>query len=729
MLDKLGFLLTPLRNLSGFTDRSMKLYERLLLKRSLDFEKELKVIDLLYHKPEKVLFRKENPDLRTAQDGDLITVKVVVDDYKIPYKNYQPHKILCHNQTGFITIVYFKMLDYMKPMFKEGNEIIISGKVEKFNNELQMTHPDYVNNQNIPNYEQIYPLTAGLINKNLRQNIQKILQKIPDLPEWLPNDLLFENGWKSWKESILSMHNAKNDNELLDNSPYIERLAFDELLANQISFNLVKEKIKSENQKDIFTNKNNSLKKHFLELLQFELTNDQKNVIQDIENDLYSQKRMLRLVQGDVGSGKTVVAFLSMLPFLENHKQIAFMVPTSILATQHFEWLKNICSKSNDIEIIDYNELASNKKNLENSLLDFDKNEKNIKIKIALLTGKIKGKKREKILNDLKNGDIDILIGTHAIFQENVEFKNLEYVVIDEQHKFGVAQRLNLIEKGKNTDTLIMTATPIPRTLALTIYGDMDISTIKEKPKNRKEIITTSLQKERFNDLIARIKEKIKENEKIYWICPLIDESENLPATPVFQRYEEFKKFFKEEELGLLHGKMTEEEKDKIMADFSDKNGLTKILVSTTVVEVGVDVPDATIIIIESPERFGLSQIHQLRGRVGRGDKQSYCILFYEKLTNSLRKRMEILKNSSDGFYIAEEDLKLRGSGEMLGVKQSGYQEYLIANLSTHYTLLLQASKIAKQIVKDKNLLNSESIKILLKMFSYDETFNRDIFN
>lgn len=729
MLDKLGFLLTPLRNLSGFTDRSMKLYERLLLKRSLDFEKELKVIDLLYHKPEKVLFRKENPDLRTVQDGDLITVKVVVDDYKIPYKNYQPHKILCHNQTGFITIVYFKMLDYMKPMFKEGNEIVVSGKVEKFNNELQMTHPDYVNNQNIPNYEQIYPLTAGLINKNLRQNIQKILQKIPDLPEWLPNDLLFENGWKSWKESILNMHNAKNDNKLLDNSPYIERLAFDELLANQISFNLVKEKIKSENQKDIFTNKNNSLKKYFLELLPFELTNDQKNVIQDIENDLYSRKRMLRLVQGDVGSGKTVVAFLSMLPFLENHKQIAFMVPTSILATQHFEWLKNICTKSNNIEIIDYNELASNKKNLENSLLDFDKNEKNIKIKIALLTGKIKGKKREKILNALKNGDIDILIGTHAIFQEKVEFKNLEYVVIDEQHKFGVAQRLNLIEKGKNTDTLIMTATPIPRTLALTIYGDMDISTIKEKPKNRKEIITTSLQKERFNDLIARIKEKIKENEKIYWICPLIDESENLPATPVFQRYEEFKKFFKEEELGLLHGKMTEEEKDKIMADFSDKNGLTKILVSTTVVEVGVDVPDATIIIIESPERFGLSQIHQLRGRVGRGDKQSYCILFYEKLTNSLRKRMEILKNSSDGFYIAEEDLKLRGSGEMLGVKQSGYQEYLIANLSTHYTLLLQASKLAKQIVKDKNLLNSESIKTLLQMFSYDETFNRDIFN
>ena len=351
------------------------------------------------------------------------------------------------------------------------------------------------------------------------------------------------------------------------------------------------------------------------------------------------------------------------------------------------------------------------------------------KIRIALLTGNIKGKKRTRILKALKDGNIDILVGTHALFQENVEFKDLGYAVIDEQHRFGVVQRLSLIEKGKDVDILVMTATPIPRTLALTIYGDMEVSTIKEKPKNRKEIITTSLQKEKFYDLVIRMKEKIKDGEKVYWICPLIDESENLKATPLFERYEQLKMFFQEEELGFLHGKMSETEKDKIMNDFSNKDGLTKILISTTVVEVGVDVPDATIIIIESPERFGLSQMHQLRGRVGRGSKQSYCILFYEKLTDNLRKRMEILKKSSDGFFIAEEDLKLRGAGEMLGARQSGYQEYMIADLSNHYNLLLEASKLAKYIVQNKQFLNSEAVNILLKLFGYNEIMDRTIFN
>ena len=351
------------------------------------------------------------------------------------------------------------------------------------------------------------------------------------------------------------------------------------------------------------------------------------------------------------------------------------------------------------------------------------------KIRIALLTGNIKGKKRTRILKALKDGNIDILVGTHALFQENVEFKDLGYAVIDEQHRFGVVQRLSLIEKGKDVDILVMTATPIPRTLALTIYGDMEVSTIKEKPKNRKEIITTSLQKEKFYDLVIRMKEKIKDGEKVYWICPLIDESENLKATPLFERYEQLKMFFQEEELGFLHGKMSETEKDKIMNDFSNKDGLTKILISTTVVEVGVDVPDATIIIIESPERFGLSQMHQLRGRVGRGSKQSYCILFYEKLTDNLRKRMETLKKSSDGFFIAEEDLKLRGAGEMLGARQSGYQEYMIADLSNHYNLLLEASKLAKYIVQNKQFLNSEAVNILLKLFGYNEIMDRTIFN
>ena len=958
----LDFLLLPLKNLSGFGEKTIKLYEKLLSKKSLELNNELKVVDLLYHKPERVLFRQKDPNLMQVQDGDFITTKVIVSSHEIPYKKNQPHRIICYNETGFITIIYYKMFDFMNKIFHEGNQITVSGKVEKFNNELQMSHPDYINSTNIPDFEQIYPLTAGLTNKSLHQTIQKILSKIPDLPEWIPDSFLFEKGWQSWKKSIFGIHNAKNDSELSNTSLNIERLAFDELLANQIVLNITKEKIKSENKKNILDNKTNFLKEKILEVLPFSLTNDQQKVITEIEKDIYSEKRMLRLLQGDVGSGKTVVAFLSMLPFLENNKQVAFMVPTSILAIQHFEWIKNICNKSDFIEVVDFNddkdtiasppdkggkggfispkedpistkklhslpynpllkekarELRQNQtpyerifwtkilalkqfemlkwtrqKPIDNFIIDFfcsklmlgveidgnthddrikyDKNrseilekqygiqiirytnddvknniegvyedlrlaiekrrqyiekgrgdgvvgcccgdyyenktpltyigvqqhtkisgdycenktpltplnrgesedilirgesegtlirvegegilnrggsegilnggglvisgtEKDIrkkkKIRIALLTGNIKGKKRTRILKALKDGNIDILVGTHALFQENVEFKDLGYAVIDEQHRFGVVQRLSLIEKGKDVDILVMTATPIPRTLALTIYGDMEVSTIKEKPKNRKEIITTSLQKEKFYDLVIRMKEKIKDGEKVYWICPLIDESENLKATPLFERYEQLKMFFQEEELGFLHGKMSETEKDKIMNDFSNKDGLTKILISTTVVEVGVDVPDATIIIIESPERFGLSQMHQLRGRVGRGSKQSYCILFYEKLTDNLRKRMETLKKSSDGFFIAEEDLKLRGAGEMLGAKQSGYQEYMIADLSNHYNLLLEASKLAKYIVQNKQFLNSEAVNILLKLFGYNEIMDRTIFN
>ncbi len=994
----LDFLLLPLKNLSGFGEKTIKLYEKLLSKKSLELNNELKVVDLLYHKPERVLFRQKDPNLMQVQDGDFITTKVIVSSHEIPYKKNQPHRIICYNETGFITIIYYKMFDFMNKIFHEGNQITVSGKVEKFNNELQMSHPDYINSANIPDFEQIYPLTAGLTNKSLHQTIQKILSKIPDLPEWIPDSFLFEKGWQSWKKSIFGIHNAKNDSELSNTSLNIERLAFDELLANQIVLNITKEKIKSENKKNILDNKTNFLKEKILKVLPFSLTNDQQKVITEIEKDIYSEKRMLRLLQGDVGSGKTVVAFLSMLPFLENNKQVAFMVPTSILAIQHFEWIKNICNKSDFIEVVDFNddkdtsssfitknittsiltknvltppldnntltsihvkdiltpppvkggkggfispkedliptkklhslpynpllkekarELRQNQtpyerifwtkilalkqfemlkwtrqKPIDNFIIDFfcsklmlgveidgnthddrikyDKNrseilekqygiqiirytnddvknniegvyedlrlaiekrrqyiekgrgdgvvgcccgdyyenktpltyigvqqhtkisgdycenktpltplirgesedilirgerddvlsgedvkmssvgggynnilnggglaisgmEKDIrkkkKIRIALLTGNIKGKKRTRILKALKDGNIDILVGTHALFQENVEFKDLGYAVIDEQHRFGVVQRLSLIEKGKDVDILVMTATPIPRTLALTIYGDMEVSTIKEKPKNRKEIITTSLQKEKFYDLVIRMKEKIKDGEKVYWICPLIDESENLKATPLFERYEQLKMFFQEEELGFLHGKMSETEKDKIMNDFSNKDGLTKILISTTVVEVGVDVPDATIIIIESPERFGLSQMHQLRGRVGRGSKQSYCILFYEKLTDNLRKRMETLKKSSDGFFIAEEDLKLRGAGEMLGARQSGYQEYMIADLLNHYNLLLEASKLAKYIVQNKQFLNSEAVNILLKLFGYNEIMDRTIFN
>ena len=1400
VIKELEFLLSPLSILKGFGEKTVAMYKKLLTsKRILDFNKEPKILDLLYHKPDRVQYRRENPDLKTVQDGELITVDVIVDFLEKPYKKSQPYKIRCYNETGFITVVYFNTFpDFISRNFKEGNKVKISGKVERFNNELQMSHPDYINNFNIPSVEQIYPLTAGLSNKVLRQNIQNILSKTPNLPEWIDNNFLFQHQWKSWKDSLLGIHNAKRDIELSERSPYIERLAFDEILANQIALGIMREKIKSDSNKTVLKDKSSSLKEEFLKKLPFKLTNDQNKAINEIEKDIYSNKRMLRLLQGDVGSGKTVVAFMTMLPFIQNHKQIAIMVPTSILATQHYEWIKKMCesavveqvffsesqtceghihhtpvnkvssltapmnwlfpltysvnmnfqltpsvkavsqltlsvkdhtqltphvknsskltypcegnqkfappvkdsfqlapqvkdssqltspvkgpsqthpvkgpskvappvkgpsqvsppvkggkggssfrysislhssntspnecnststsaikgdnnSQANHIykqamstpaQTCDINSITCNsnktvgkpnttsykmvckdnshipyrsdlveksrelrktmtvaerkfynfilksesfnnikwdrQKPIDNFILDFYssllkidveidgpshenkefydtnrddklielygiktvrysddeiknnidgvfedfkkvveerfreldnilKKELNSKIKydscfcfedggdvekcdkssiavcecedgksvlnnnvvadneddkpnvkkdemvaivrfgsieyeivkdwdvlinfakmgdcaddgvvygtfenrtpltplhrgglgrplhrgglgrplhrggrvemapsqegelegvfhrwgefvipftgigdfggvldrggelwppltgwqvgdtihrwascggsltgedelgraldveaerektlsreerdvdtlerrgklcgvldmrvnegsfldigdeygsfihmsksedstnidgngeglirsndslridsgdglkidisyslrynsedvifshidgvyagldggakaeinrnveteldkekglklgkekkddrhinVALLTGKVKGKKREKILKDLKDGKIDILVGTHAIFQENVEFKDLGYAVIDEQHRFGVSQRLSLIEKGDNVDILIMTATPIPRTLSLTIYGDMEVSTIKEKPKNRKEIITSSVNKKQFYDLVNRIKEKIKNGDKVYWICPLIDESENLAATPLFQRYEELKMFFNEEEIGFIHGKLTEDEKDKIMEEFGKKDGVVKILIATTVIEVGIDVPDATIIVIENPDRFGLSQMHQLRGRVGRGYKQSYCILFYEKLGENSVKRMNILKNSSDGFFIAEEDLKLRGSGEVLGVRQSGFQEYLIADLSEHYGLLLEASKMARYIVGNRELLNSYPIKVLLELFGYNDCLNGAILN
>lgn len=694
MVKELEYLLSPLSILKGFGEKTLAIYKKLLISNRIFDQSEPKIIDLIYHKPERVQYRTENPNLIGVQNGEYITVKVIIDTIEKPFKYTQPFKITCSNETGFITIVYFRVPEFLKKYFEVGKEITVSGKAERFNNELQISHPDYVNNLNIPKFEQVYPLTYGLSNRVLRQSIQIVLKNIPELPEWLDKNFLFERQWKGWKESIIGLHNIQKDEEKI---PFIERLSFDELLANQIALGLIREKLKLKTDKILLENKSQQLKEYFLKKLPFELTSDQKKVINEIENDIYSNKRMLRLLQGDVGSGKTIVAFLTMLPFLENKKQTVLMVPTSVLASQHYEWFKNICEEA--------------------------------KIKVALLTGKIKGKKREKILEDLKNGEIDILIGTHAIFQDNVEFKDLGLVVIDEQHRFGVAQRLNVIEKGKNTDVLIMTATPIPRTLALTIYGDMEVSTIKEKPKNRKEIITTTVQKESFNDLVCRIKERTKCGEKVYWICPLIEESEDLPATPLYQRYEEFKKIFNEKELGFIHGKLSEDEKDKIMENFEKPNGELKILISTTVIEVGIDVPDATIIVIENPERFGLSQMHQLRGRVGRGEKQSYCVLFYEKPTINLKKRMDILKSSSNGFFIAEEDLKMRGSGEMLGLRQSGFQEYLIADLMDNYNLLIEASKMAKNIVSNKELLNSQSIKILLEMFGYGECLNEAILN
>ncbi|GMO61573.1 MAG: ATP-dependent DNA helicase RecG [Rickettsiales bacterium] len=670
------FLLSSLKVVDGIGDKSLLTYKRLL---NLD---NPRVIDLLFHRPYKILQKINQPDLKQVKDGDLIISEVIVNNVEKSSVKKLPTKIICQNETGFITLIYFNCPDFILKNYTEGKKLIISGVAKKndFNGELIITHPDIVKNTN--EIEQVYPLTFALTNRMLINTIQKILEKMKDV-------VLFETDEKKFglKQCLMQMHNPKTEQELLD-SPYLDRLGLYELLSQQIALKNIRNKTKNTNK--IAFKRSDVLKKEYLKQIPFELTGAQKKAITDIENDIYSNTNMLRLLQGDVGSGKTIVAFLTMLPFLENKKQVAFMCPTSILAEQHYKMLKN------------YGVNAE-----------------------LLVGGKSKAKKQ--MLEKIKNGLIDVVVGTHAIFQDSVEFYDLGYVIIDEQHKFGVAQRLKLIEKinGKmkddevinSPDCLIMSATPIPRTLSLSIYGDMDISIIDEKPKNRKDIITTPIHKDKIDEVIGRIAIKIGEGEQVYWVCPLIEENEELEhLMPVKTRFEYLQKIFKEK-VALLHGQMKEEEKQAVINDFASGN--VKILISTIVIEVGIDVPQATIMVIENPERFGLAQIHQLRGRIGRGDLQSYCILLWERMSANFKERMEVLKDTCDGFKIAEADLKMRGAGEVLGKRQSGYAEMKFGDI-TNYMLVLESSNLLNKI---KNYDN------LLKIFCGENIENKNILN
>ena len=665
--DILNFLFSPLSILRGIGDKTLKNYTRLLSKKRILKEENTKVLDLLFHLPEKILQRKIVNSIKDIQEGDYIVAKVQVVTLNPPENPRQPYTITCYLGNNFVNIVYYKYFEnYINNKFKVGEEVFVSGKVTMYNSQVQIIHPDYISNnlEDIPIYENIYPLTQGITNKEIYKNIDVILKNCPNLPEWLDKSIF--NGWDSWLNSLKELHKPKSFFDVKNNK-YRNRLVFDELLAQQLALSLVK---KTREYKERLQNKSKNLKNKFLkEFLPFKLTNDQEKVIKEIEEDTFSDCKMMRLLQGDVGSGKTIVAFITMLNYIDNNKQCVLMVPTSILANQHFENISKFCSDLN--------------------------------LKVELLTGKVKGKKRKEVLENLKNGSINILVGTNALRVDTVEFNNLGYVVIDEQHRFGVEQRLTLTNKNKNADILAMSATPIPRTLALTIYNDMSLSIIEEKPKNRKEIVTSVIEMSKYTDLLEKIKQK--NEEKIYWICPLVEENEESDLTDVKNKYNEFCAIFGEEKVSFIHGKM--KNKDDVMEDFCN-NKERKILIATTVIEVGVDVRDATIIVIEHPERFGLSQLHQLRGRVGRGDKQSYCILLYDKNKVGVNtiKRLNIMRSSNNGFTIAEQDLKIRGIGEVLGLKQSGQQDYLMADLNTDFALFEKAIYTAQNVIKNKQL-------------------------
>ena len=651
------------------------------------------VLSVIFHLPDHILHRPYLTDLKSAQDKMLLTTKVTVSQHKKPFSKRHPYRIICEASGSYLEVVFFNYhKDYIIEQLPIGETRLISGQVERYGERWQMSHPDYIVRENeawkIPIYEPIYPLTQGVSNKLMNRAVKEALKNLPNLPEWLDDTLLKREGWPSFKEAFFQTHHPQNEMDVSSVSKARQRLAYDELLANQLALALARTRMKK--QTGISIKGNGTLRKKLLSHLPFELTTAQKRVITEIETDMQTPYRMLRLLQGDVGSGKTIVGLMALLNAVEAGFQGAFMAPTDILVRQHYSKISELCAQ--------------------------------LGVSVVLLTGREKGKKRQEILSQIADGKAQIIIGTHALFTENVIFKNLGLALIDEQHRFGVEQRLVLTQKGDAVDVLVMTATPIPRTLALTYYGDMDLSQIDEKPPTRKPIDTRVLSVKKIEAVIEKLQHALAEGKQAYWVCPLIEETEKSDLANATARFEKLNSVFPER-VGLIHGKMQGDEKDAVMQKFLQKE--TSILVATTVIEVGVDVPNASIMIIEQAERFGLSQLHQLRGRIGRGAEKSTCLLLYDyPLSDTAKKRLNIMRSTENGFLIAEEDLKLRGAGEVLGTRQSGLETFLLTNFDLQNELLPIVRREAVQIIQSDPCLTSsrgEKLKTLLYLFNKDK--------
>ena len=653
------------------------------------------IVDYLWHLPNNIIDRSYRPTISSAENNRIVTMDLTVTKHNPSRRRGLPYKITCIDETGELDLIWFNARrQYLEDILPVGSNATISGKIETYKKRKQIIHPQHIiKSEKLDNFqdiEPVYSLTQGLSNKVIRNYIKKVLDTVPDFPEWHDRELINRMKWPEFSKSIKDCHNPQNLDDLDHQNISKQRLAYDELLANQLSLALISKNFEAPKGIEIIDK--NQLVRELLNNLSFELTNSQKISIEEISNDLSKSDRMIRLLQGDVGSGKTIVALAGLFHTAGSLKQGAMMAPTELLARQHYEGIRDLCLKSN--------------------------------ISVNILTGKTKQKDREIILKDLKQGKIDIIIGTHALFQEKVLFNDLGLVVIDEQHRFGVHQRLSLTSKSKDypPDILIMSATPIPRTLELTAFGSMQVSRLLDKPKGRKPIKTIAKPINKISEVIDSIERLINVGEKIYWVCPLIEESEKIDLAAAEDRFHQLNKIYKDK-VALVHGKMKIEDREKVMNDF--KYGSKMILVATTVIEVGIDVPDATFMVIEHSERFGLSQLHQLRGRVGRSDKSSSCLLLYKSpLGENAKKRLETLRNTDDGFIIAEEDLILRGAGEILGVKQSGLPYFKIANLNIDRELLELAKNDANFII-DSNILGKtergKNLEILLHLFNKEE--------
>ena len=675
------YLLSPIDKIKGVGKKTLSSFNK---------KKIFTIFDLLWHLPISKIETADDTEVNDLQVGKNYNIKLRPIKYNFPRIRNLPNRVICEKNGVKIDCIFFNSYEgYIKKLLPLNEEIIIHGKANNFRNRFQFVNPTTrkTNNLNIINNDNKYRLSDGLTLNKYTQIINNVLQNLPELNEWLPQVVLslFDN--VTWKECVIKIH--KEEITKIRNTKYFRRLVFDEIFANFLLSSNIRSKIKKIKKENKIINLQHQSK--IIRNLKFKLTTDQISSLKNINKDMGSKEKMFRLLQGDVGSGKTIVSVIAALNAIKAGYQVAIMAPTEILAIQHYKFISenfyNYCNPE-------------------------------------ILTGKTEYKKRKKILTDLSNNKINILVGTHSLFQDKISYFNLGLIVIDEQHKFGVNQRKKLSDKGgKDCDVLVMSATPIPRTMMMTIYGDMDISLIKTKPKNRHLIKTYSKNETKINDVINFVKSEIKKKNQVFWVCPLIKESNKIDHQSAIEKYKFLSKIFKNK-VNIVHGSMSKEEKDKVLNQFNDRK--IDILVSTTVIEVGIDFPNANVIVIENSNKYGLSQLHQLRGRVGRGNKESSCILMFKTgLSENARKRITILKNTNDGFKIAEEDLKIRGYGDILGFKQSGLKKYNLADPIQHEDLFNIAEKEIKKI--EKNKIKTKNFNNLIKLYDKVAVINETI--
>jgi ATP-dependent DNA helicase RecG len=681
-------LFASLTTLPGVGPKFERLFARLL-----DRDPP-RVIDLLFHAPGSAIDRRNRPKLAEAPLGEVVTLQVrVLRHQPGPPRGRAPHRVVAEDETGTVELVYFRVpRERIERMLPVGEVRYISGTLALYDGRLQMTHPDRVADEagfaRIADVEPVYPLTEGLAGGIVARAANAAASRVPSLPEWQDRHFLKAQGFASFEDCLRRLHEPAEPAEVAPGHPARRRLAYDELLAQQLSLTLLRSQMRREAGRS--ASATGALRRKIVDALPFSLTPSQERAAKEISDDLASDRRMLRLLQGDVGSGKTLVALLAAAHVIEAGRQVAIMAPTEILARQHLERLQPLAAAAG--------------------------------IKVAILTSRERRHGRHALLDAMQSGNIDLVVGTHALFEEDVAFRDLGLVVVDEQHRFGVHQRLALAAKGITPDVLVMTATPIPRTLTLAYFGDMDVSELREKPAGRRPIDTRAIPLDRIEEVVAAIRRAIEGGARIYWICPLVEESELTDLAAAEARHAMLRETFGTA-AGLAHGQLPARERDDAMAAFA--SGATPLLVATTVVEVGVDVPEATIMVIEQAERFGLAQLHQLRGRVGRGSAPSSCLLLYRNpLGETARRRLEILRETDDGFRIAEEDLALRGEGEVLGTRQSGMPRFRIAIPGVHRDLMETARKDAAAIVAiDPKLATARgrALRMLLYLFERED--------